>query len=120
MDNQNENTFMEKRMAPRHNDEYMALLKVSELLQGRGCTMNISQGGMLVHTNNLFRHIRSIRVPERVGSPIKVVFSHNSLIVEGRIVRIDVHKGEVAIKLGRFSDVQAWETMLHRKDKAEN
>lgn len=102
---------MEKRKTPRREADYVVLLRVSDLLQGRGQIRNISRDGILLKTFNLFRHIRNDRIPERIGSPIKIVFSSSPLTMHGRIVRINPQKGEVAINLRNINNQDAWEKM---------
>lgn len=102
---------MEKRSAPRRQVDMVALLRVSELLHGRGHIKNISRNGILLHTFNLFANLRNDRIPARLGSPIKVVFSGYPVTAYGKIVRINPKRGEVAIVLKDTSDRKAWESM---------
>lgn len=104
-------TTVEMRKAPRREADYVVLLRVSDLLYGRGHIKNISRDGILLQTFNLFAHIRNDRIPGRVGSPIKVVFSACPLTVYGRIVRINTLRGEVAISLKDINDRVTWEKM---------
>jgi len=104
-------THPEKRQSPRRQADYIALLRVSDLLQGRGHIKNISRDGLLLQTFNLFRHIRTDKIGSRVGAPIKVVFSAQTLTAYGRIVRINSRQGEVAVALKEISDQQIWEKM---------
>ncbi len=101
----------ERRKDPRKSVNFVVLLKIGFVHQGRGHTKNISISGIRIEAPSIFARIRYDKVSELIGSPIKIAFPQESLTIQGEIVRAFPVQGEIAVSIKNTSNEMLWKKM---------
>lgn len=102
----------DRRKSRRKQITIEVQLKIGLQLKGPGYTRDISEGGLLIKTPEIFCFFRPELAHTFQNADLTVFFPDESLIVKGQVVRIDASRKELAVRIILVSDDRIWKQMV--------
>lgn len=102
------NPFEDRRINRRKKIKINVQLKVGINLKGSGCTKDISFDGALIKSPDIFCYFRPELAHAFQDADLIISFPEEGVTIQGKVIRIDAPKEELAIRITRKSDEAAW------------
>jgi hypothetical protein len=101
----------ERRREKRIKVNIQILIKLGNLINGRGIVKDISLHGLRLKSIQIFKDIKNIHFKDLTGSSIRVMIPSESITINGLIAWVDMKNGEGAIKIINTSDDIRWQKL---------
>ena len=102
------NPFEDRRRNRRKKIKINVQLKVGINLKGSGYTKDISIDGVLINSPEIFCYFRPELAHAFQDADLIMSFPDEGVTIQGKVIRIDAPKEELAIRIDRTSDKAAW------------
>jgi hypothetical protein len=103
-----EDSDLERRRERRQQVKITVLLKAGVLISGRGITKDISEHGMCLMAPQIFKSMSSFQAKDFTGSALRIMIPAEAITINGKIVWVDLKKGEGAVTILSTSDDSRW------------
>lgn len=110
---ENEYNFLtnERRRHLRKAIQISTQLTIGLYLDASGHTKDISLGGACIEVPHLFAIIRPEKAEEILGINVTALIPSEDISFQGKIVRVDPIKDELAIAISEVSDEKKWKKL---------
>jgi hypothetical protein len=106
-----DNVIHERRIEKRKKVKIMFLIKIGRLFSGRGIVKDINQHSMRLMCPQLFKPRTTIQSNGYIGESLRVMIPSDGITINGVIARVDLKKGEGAIRISSTSDNSRWQKL---------
>ena len=103
--------FDDRRKNRRKKIQINVQLKVGINLKGSGYTQDISMDGLLIKSPEIFCFFKPELAHAFEGAEVSSSFPEEGLTVQGKVIRIDSSKEELAIRITGKSNEDVWKKM---------
>ena len=103
------NIFDDRRKFQRKKIKINARLNIGIHLKGTGYTQDISLEGARIRAPELFAFFKPEQAHVFEGADVTISFPKESFSIHGKVLRIDVLKEELAIRIADCSNQAMWE-----------
>jgi len=100
----------DRRKENRKNVTIQILIKMGNLINGRGITNNISMHGLYLKSLQIFKG-NNIHSKDLAGSTVRVMIPSEHITINGSIAWVDLKTGEGAINIISTSDDNCWQKL---------
>lgn len=104
--------FEDRRINQRKKIKIDVQLKIGIHLKGPGYTYNISSNGLLIKSPEIFCFFKPELAHAFQNADLTLFFPDESLTVQGKVVRIDASKEELAIRITQTSSDTKWNLLV--------
>ena len=101
----------DRRKNQRKKIKIHVQLKVGINLKGSGYTQDISIDGLLIRSPEIFCYFKPELAHAFEGAEVILSFPKEGLTVQGKVIRIDSSKEELAIRITGKSNEDVWKMM---------
>jgi hypothetical protein len=102
------NIFNDRRTGIRKPYKAKVHLQLNEIIKGYGYTIDISMNGACIRSPELFVFLRPEQADVILNLNVDVSFVSESLTLQGKIIRIDWHEKELALRILETSTPKRW------------
>ncbi|OPZ57037.1 MAG: hypothetical protein BWY87_01713 [Deltaproteobacteria bacterium ADurb.Bin510] len=96
----------ERRLEPRRPCRKPIMVSLAYGIHGRGSFIDISNSGLLLRSEELFRRINPKRLSLLMHHELRIMLP--SLVIEGQVVRFDAASCCLAASIRQVSNQPAW------------
>ena len=101
----------ERRREKRKKVNIPILVKLGNLLSGRGITKDISKHGLRLKSLQIFKGHNNNQFKDLTGISIRVMIPSENIKINGMIAWVDLKNGEGSISIISTSDDNRWQKL---------